>query len=542
MWWTFVALAMTVFMGGIIAYNGDLIGRKYGKRRVKVFGLRPKHSAILITSVTGILISAITTGVLFLLVRPVREVILEGEAAIRAQRDFKRQREEAENQLHAEQAKLMAAIGENKLLETKRDLAEKQLKQEQAKVTAAQAKTTDAENAAAGARKELVSVRGQLASQRQQLTTAREQYTEAKEQFVLLGTKNTELRTRNGQLLTANGALLADNQRLTQENRQKIAENADYSKQNGELARQNEFLVRENDSLAKQRTDLTNQRVRILENIQKLTTYSGDLETKNKELTAANSRLTNENVQLTEQLQQIAPGYNSLRDAYSASRTKRIVVHRDEDLARLVIPAVSSPEKVRELLQQLLSNAGREATSRGAGVGEQARAVQMVDRRYLTRGPSGQGAVDVTGEDRLDAMVSRLSYQTTPSCVLAVAVTNSVEGEPAIVDLAPITNRPIYTKGQVVAMRRINAGQPTEKLFENMVVFLKEMGQGALQEGVIPRMDASGEPQVGSLNAANIAELVQHIREHTGYVRVRAVAADNISSADPLNVTIQIEP
>src|SRR5436190_7594343 len=83
MFWTFLALGMTVLMGGLIAYNGDLIGRKYGKRRVTLFNLRPKHTAILITSVTGVFISAITTAALFLLVPRVREVILEGEHAIR---------------------------------------------------------------------------------------------------------------------------------------------------------------------------------------------------------------------------------------------------------------------------------------------------------------------------------------------------------------------------------------------------------------------------------------------------------------------------
>src|SRR6266571_2218250 len=97
--WTTLALIMTVLMGGFIAYNGDLIGRKYGKRRVTLFGLRPKHTAILITSVTGVLISALTTVIMFLLVPPVREIILEGEAAIRA-------KPKAENQLRILQASL----------------------------------------------------------------------------------------------------------------------------------------------------------------------------------------------------------------------------------------------------------------------------------------------------------------------------------------------------------------------------------------------------------------------------------------------------
>src|SRR6266851_23773 len=81
--WTALALILTVLMGGFIAYNGDLIGRKFGKKRVTLFHLRPKHTAILITSVTGVLISAFTTAIAFLLVPQVRDVILNGEDAIK---------------------------------------------------------------------------------------------------------------------------------------------------------------------------------------------------------------------------------------------------------------------------------------------------------------------------------------------------------------------------------------------------------------------------------------------------------------------------
>ena len=69
--------------GRIIAYYGDLIGRKYGKKRLSWFGLRPKYTAILITSISGALISTITMAAMFLLVPPVRHIIMDGEAAIR---------------------------------------------------------------------------------------------------------------------------------------------------------------------------------------------------------------------------------------------------------------------------------------------------------------------------------------------------------------------------------------------------------------------------------------------------------------------------
>ena len=55
-------LLVIAIMGGLIAFLGDKIGTKVGKRRMSLFGLRPKHTSIIVTIVTGILISAFNLG------------------------------------------------------------------------------------------------------------------------------------------------------------------------------------------------------------------------------------------------------------------------------------------------------------------------------------------------------------------------------------------------------------------------------------------------------------------------------------------------
>jgi len=57
-------MAVIAIMGGIIAYIGDKLGTKVGKRRMSLFGLRPKHTSIIVTIITGILIATVTLGVL----------------------------------------------------------------------------------------------------------------------------------------------------------------------------------------------------------------------------------------------------------------------------------------------------------------------------------------------------------------------------------------------------------------------------------------------------------------------------------------------
>ncbi|EGO62921.1 DUF3084 domain-containing protein [Acetonema longum] len=76
-----IGLVVTlVIMGGMIAYIGDHIGSKVGKRKLTVFGLRPKHTSILVTIVTGILIAACTLGVLTLTSNYVRTALFGMEA------------------------------------------------------------------------------------------------------------------------------------------------------------------------------------------------------------------------------------------------------------------------------------------------------------------------------------------------------------------------------------------------------------------------------------------------------------------------------
>lgn len=53
-----------IVMGGLIAFLGDKIGSKVGKKRMTLFGLRPKYTSIIVTIISGVLISFMTIAVL----------------------------------------------------------------------------------------------------------------------------------------------------------------------------------------------------------------------------------------------------------------------------------------------------------------------------------------------------------------------------------------------------------------------------------------------------------------------------------------------
>ena len=51
-------------VGGVIAFIGDRLGTRIGKKKLSIFGLRPRHTAVVVTIFTGICITPVTFGIM----------------------------------------------------------------------------------------------------------------------------------------------------------------------------------------------------------------------------------------------------------------------------------------------------------------------------------------------------------------------------------------------------------------------------------------------------------------------------------------------
>jgi len=74
--------------GGIIAFIGDRIGTRVGKRRMTLWGLRPRYTSVIITILTGILIAGTTLSVLVLISYDVRTALFGMEALKKQTREL----------------------------------------------------------------------------------------------------------------------------------------------------------------------------------------------------------------------------------------------------------------------------------------------------------------------------------------------------------------------------------------------------------------------------------------------------------------------
>ena len=59
-----IIVLVLMVMGGLIAFLGDKIGTKVEKKRLTMFGLRPKYTSIIVTIISGTLISFFTVAVM----------------------------------------------------------------------------------------------------------------------------------------------------------------------------------------------------------------------------------------------------------------------------------------------------------------------------------------------------------------------------------------------------------------------------------------------------------------------------------------------
>jgi uncharacterized protein (DUF3084 family) len=73
--YSLILVFTVIIISGLIAFVGDWVGLKIGKKRVTIFGLRPHSTAIFITIISGILIAIITVTILAISSHDVRTAL-----------------------------------------------------------------------------------------------------------------------------------------------------------------------------------------------------------------------------------------------------------------------------------------------------------------------------------------------------------------------------------------------------------------------------------------------------------------------------------
>ena len=201
-------ILVLIITGGAIAFIGDRLGSKVGKKKLSLFGLRPRHTSIIVTIVTGILITTTTLGVMTAVSKDVRTALFGMEKLNRTMQETRAS-----------------------LQETQADLAQAQQQK-------------DETDAALDASQQEV---GKLEARLQEGNALLEQAKAAllARNDALVAT-NAGLTDRNQELAGTNERLTGENTSLTQTNKQLTGEKADLEKQT-DLLKQGLISIREGE-------------------------------------------------------------------------------------------------------------------------------------------------------------------------------------------------------------------------------------------------------------------------------------------------------
>lgn len=123
----FVIIVSLVVLSGLIAFIGDKIGMKMGKKRVSLFGLRPRHSSIIITILTGVLIAVLSISILLGVYSELRNALFNINDVLNRLGRLNEQLEERDQQLSVRDKKLAARDQELSKLQQKIEEREKEI-------------------------------------------------------------------------------------------------------------------------------------------------------------------------------------------------------------------------------------------------------------------------------------------------------------------------------------------------------------------------------------------------------------------------------
>lgn len=101
-----ILIAAIFLLGGIVAVFGDRVGTKIGKARLRLFNLRPRQTAMFITWITGMSISALTLGILFGLSGSLRRGIFQLDDILKEKRQTEAELAQAEQEQQQVQQQL----------------------------------------------------------------------------------------------------------------------------------------------------------------------------------------------------------------------------------------------------------------------------------------------------------------------------------------------------------------------------------------------------------------------------------------------------
>ncbi len=393
MFYTLTLITLLISLAGVIAYAGDRLGTFIGRKRLSLFGMRPKRSGQVIGVAVGVIIMLTTLGISALAFREAAAVVLSAQQSAKHLRTLKQEKEQLNaelggleqetlnlqqeivffrQELRQSRQSLRSVVNErdsaeNKLKEvndylaqaqenlqnieleledarTERENALKAAEIAQQEMATLQMQVSEAENHLLNATKELATLQVQLRTAQDSLETSKEQLIQVEEDLVATQ-EEFALQQRLIADLKFKGQNTRTNLTILQWQAQQLQDRIfNLSVQAAELRQQNNSLIAANETLAKD---------------------NHSLEVANQALEGENANLQSQIVTLHQELQQSSKELKEAREEAMAISKRVLSFEKGELIYSGIISAQRANGAYKEFMNmvEVVNNISR---SRGA--------------------------------------------------------------------------------------------------------------------------------------------------------------------------------
>ncbi|MBH8560942.1 DUF3084 domain-containing protein [Nostoc sp. CENA67] len=480
----YILIAAILILGGVIATVGDRIGTRVGKARLSLFNLRPKNTAVLITILTGGLISASTLAILFAADEGLRKGVFELEDI---QKDLRNKREQ-----------LKTAEAQRSQVETELNQARKEKTQAQQDLQAINQSLQAANAKQQQTQAQLNRTIGQQAQTQARLQGTQSQLGKVVTQYQQAIAELEKVDNQRKELQTAVAQLKAERERLYTEANKAIEEaKTAIQKRDRELA---------NRKLA---IELRDQKIAQLDQL--IQKRNQEIASREQVIAKRESRLKDlENQQelLEQEVARLEKYYQSYRDL----RLGKLALVRGQVLASAVVrvdQATVARQAVMQLLQEANRNANIELTEPGTS-------------------PANVEILRIT-QEKVEQLIKQIN-DGREYVVRIFSAGNYVRGEKQIEFFADAArNQLVFSGGQILASTTADPRTMTSYQVRQRLDLLISASQfRARNAGIVESVQIDG----------TFLRFLGQLRQYNQPLEIKAIAAEDTYTAGPLRVKL----
>lgn len=502
-------LLAIVLAGGTVAWYGDTLGSKLGKKRLTLFKMRPRKFAALMTFIFGCLGTLLTILILFTTSEPIRNWILEGNAAQLKLAKTNELLKDAETKFGNAESRLKTL--EPELKDKTDEIAKKVKELEDAKIEqlTLNSKNKDLDRRGKELVKKVSTLTSQFKSVTNELKSLRTTKEELDEQILIAQKDKTRLETNNTTIQERNLELEREALDLERKAEQLQAEFTKLEKE------YNTLLQASQEANAKFNSQLENYQSELRKAESDLNKTLRDLESSKNQLFAlqTSGKVTERRIE--------------------TSRLNGMIYAAGDEVFRYVVPARMNLSEATQAVNTF--KRGFESAAKELG------AEQTFEGSYAGLYDDEINGNRVTPEAQLSALARGLVGRPNASVLVARSVINSFEEDFVPIKIFVYDNVLAFDQGDVIFSMQIDGRKPVPDIVSSIIDQVDSgLAKALVEKNMIPVIGA--DQPFGELTTQKIVEIALEIKESGFPIRLQLMAVKDTYSADKIQFGHRLRP